>query len=196
MRSTICGRLLLAGACLIFGRNLWGQQDGAESPELPKLEVAVLYNSLLTNVVRANRFWMQGGSAELGANLIHGFGFAAEVTGTHTGSIGTSGVPLSLVSVTCGPRYRWHAGPRSSVYGEAMIGEADGFDSLFPATSGSLTSSNSLAVQVGGGADFHLSKRFALRIDAAWMRTQLPNATDNVQNTLRLSGGIAIRFGR
>jgi len=141
-------------------------------------------------------FWMQGGSVELGIDFFHGLGVAAEIAGTHTGSIGTSGVPLSLVSITCGPRYRWHAGRRNSLYGEAMIGEADGFQSLFPATSGSLTSSNNLAVQVGGGVDFQLSNRFALRVDAAWVRTQLPNATDNVQDTLRLGGGIAFHFGR
>ena len=65
MRSTIRRRLILAGACLILGRQLWGQLNGPESQTSPRLEVAVLYDSLLSNVVRANRFWMQGGSVQM-----------------------------------------------------------------------------------------------------------------------------------
>jgi hypothetical protein len=54
---------------------------------------------------------------------------------------------------------------------------------------------NGLAAQVGGGTDYRLSDRFAIRIlDAEWSRTQLPNGTDNVQNALRLGAGIVLRF--
>ena len=73
MRSTIRGRLLLACACLIGGSHLWGQQD-AQSQTSPRLEVAVTYDSLLTNVVRSNRFWMQGGSIEVDGQFWHGLG--------------------------------------------------------------------------------------------------------------------------
>ena len=69
MRSSIRGGLLLVAACLIFGRHLWGQQNGPESQASPQLDVAVLYNSLLSNVARANRFWMQGGSIQVGGQF-------------------------------------------------------------------------------------------------------------------------------
>jgi hypothetical protein len=161
-----------------------------------KLDLAVTYSaerSLKANT--SQNFWMQGGSVELGANVWHGLGIAAGITGTHAGSIGTSGVPLSLVTVTFGPRYRWHADHRLSIYGESLIGEANGFRSLFPASTGQQQEANGLASQVGGGIDYRLSGRFALRaLDAAWFRTQLPNSTDNVQNTLRLGAGIVLRF--
>jgi hypothetical protein len=163
-----------------------------------KLDLAVTYtaeHSLKANT--SQNFWMQGGSVELGANVWHGLGIAARVTGTHAGSIGTSGVPLSLVTVTFGPRYRWHADHRISIYGENLIGEANGFRSLFPSTAGQQPEANSFASQVGGGIDYRFSNRFAIRaLDAAWSRTQLPNSTDNVQNTLRLGAGVIVRFAR
>jgi Outer membrane protein beta-barrel domain len=143
----------------------------------------------------SQNFWMQGGSIELGANLYRGWGIAADVTGTHTGSIGTSGLQLSLVTTTFGPRYRWHADRRLSLYGQGLIGEANGFRSVFPATAGSQPDANGFAAQVGGGIDYRLSDRFAFRVlDAAWLRTRLPNSTDNVENNLRLGAGVVLRF--
>jgi hypothetical protein len=163
-----------------------------------RLDLAATYSagrSLKSNT--SQNFWMQGGSVELGANVWHGFGIAADVTGTHAISIGNSSVPLSLVTVAFGPRYRWHADHRIAIYGEGLIGEANGFRSLFPAKTIQQPEANSFASQMGGGIDYGLSNRFAIRVlDAAWLRTQLPNSTDNVQNTLRLSAGIVLRFAR
>jgi hypothetical protein len=185
-RTTLC-ILLLAGTSSL-------QAQSSQN----KLDFAVTYageRSLKSNTSQS--FWMQGGSVELGANIWHGLGIAAGVTGAHASSIGTSGVPLSLVTVTFGPRYRWHADRRISIYAEGLIGEANGFRSLFPAKAGQQSEANGFASQVGGGIDYRLSNRFAIRaLDAVWSRTQLPNSTDNVQNTLRLSAGIVLRFAR
>jgi hypothetical protein len=168
----------------------------AQEPQLTRLDLSVTYigeRSLKANT--SQNFWMQGGSIELGANLDRGWGIAADVTGTHAGSIGASGVPLSQVVVTFGPRYRWHANRRLSFYGEGLIGEANGFRSIFPTNTGSQSDASGLATQVGGGFDYRLSNRFAIRaLDAAWSRTQLPNSTDNVQNNLCLGAGVVLRF--
>jgi len=170
----------------------------AQMPQSNKLDLSVTYageRSLKANTTQ--NFWLQGGSVELGANVWRGWGIAADVTGTHAGSIGASGIPLSLVTVTFGPRYRWHASRRLSLFGQGLIGEANGFRSIFPAATGTLADTNGLATQVGGGVDYRLSDRFAIRVlDAAWSRTQLPNSTDNSQNTLLLGAGIVLRFAR
>lgn len=101
------------------------------------------------------------------------------------------------MTVTFGPRYRWHADRRISIYGEGLIGEADGFRSIFPAKAGQQQEANGFASQVGGGVDYRISPRFAIRaLDAAWFRTQLPNSTDDVQKTLRLGAGLVLRFAR
>jgi hypothetical protein len=143
----------------------------------------------------SQNFWSQGGSIELGVNAWRGLGIAADVTGTHAGSIGSSGIPLSIVTATFGPRYRWHAQKKLSLYGEALLGEANGFRSLFPSSSGAQSSANSMALQIGGGIDYKISTHLAVRaLDAGWLRTQLPNSTTNVQNSLRLGAGVVLRF--
>jgi hypothetical protein len=170
----------------------------AQTKQPGKLDLAVSYiseRSLKANT--GQNFWMQGGSAQIGVNMWRGWAIAADVTGRHAGSIGSSGVPISLVTTTFGPRYRWHADRTWSLYGQGLIGEANGFGSIFPAQTGSQSNSNSLALQIGGGMDYKLSSRIAIRVlDAAWLRTQLPNSTDNVQNSLRLGSGIVLRFAR
>jgi opacity protein-like surface antigen len=169
-----------------------------QDAQSPRIDVAVTFTaerSLSSGA--SDSFWMQGGSIELGTNSWRGLGIAANVSGTHTGAIGGSIIPLSIVTATFGPRYRWHADHRVSIYGEGLIGEANGFKSLFPTVTGSQTSANGLAAQAGGGLDYRLSQHVAVRVaEAAWQYTQLPNGTNNVQNDLRLGAGIILRFGR
>jgi predicted porin len=168
----------------------------AQEPQPTRLDLSITY--IGTRSLKANttqNFWTQGGSVELGVDLFRGWGVAADVTGAHAGSIGSSGLPLSQVTATFGPRYRWHATSRLSLYGEGLVGEANGFRSIFPTIGGSQPDANGLATQVGGGLDYRLSNRLAIRVlDAAWSHTQLPNSTDNVQNNLRLGAGVVLRF--
>jgi hypothetical protein len=196
MRSTIRGSLLLAAACLIFGPHLWGQQAGPESQASHGLEVSVLYSPLLSNVVRANRFWMQGGSIQVDGQFWRGLGMEADISGFHTQNANNGGVGLDMVTATFGPHYRWPpAHHRYSFFCHALLGEANGFNSIFPGTAAASSSANSLALQLGGGLDLAVKHRLFLRaFEADWMRTQLPNANNNVQNNIRLAAGIVIRF--
>jgi hypothetical protein len=104
------------------------------------------------------------------------------------------------VTTTFGPRYRYTRALGSgrgslSVFGEALLGEANAFHSSLPSTQGVTDSANSLALQVGGGIDVGLSRRFAFRaLQAEWLRTQLQNGTTNVQNHLQLGSGLVLRF--
>ncbi len=164
----------------------------------PRADIAVSFigaRSLKASTSQA--FWMEGGSAELGINLWRGIGVVLDGTGLQTGSIGSSGVPLVLTTVTVGPRYRWHAEHRYSIYGQALIGEASGSDSVFPSPSGATSNASSFALQLDGGFDYKLSRNFALRaLNVGYLRTTLPNGANNIQNTLRLGAGLVFRFGR
>jgi opacity protein-like surface antigen len=162
------------------------------------LEVAVTYNTMRSLQAGANQsFWQQGGSAELSGSLWKSVAIVADVTGTHSDSISSTGVPLSLVTTTFGPRYRFAAAHKVSPYGQALIGIANGFDSVFPSPGGAQNSYTSMALQISGGVDVRLSKHLAVRVlDAGWLRTQLPNATANVQNNLRLGAGLVFRTSR
>jgi hypothetical protein len=160
------------------------------------LEVGVLYDALLSNVVRSDRFWLQGGSIQVAGQFKHGLGVEADISGLHTQNANNGGVGLDLVTATFGPRYRWSPERhRYSVFGHVLVGEAFGFDSVFPGPGAASSSANGLALQIGGGLDLRLKDHLRLRaFEADWLRTQLPNADTGVQNNTRLSTGVVFSF--
>lgn len=166
-----------------------------------EVDLAVTYTAQHSNLVSTPTFWQQGGSIELSTQTYRGLGIAAHVTGTTIDNAADSGVGLSMVTTTFGPRYTWHRPTGAdkkhgiAIFGQGLIGEAHGFNSYFPSITGVQTDYNSFALQVGGGVDLVLSHHFAIRvIQADWLRTQFPNSTTNVQNSLRLGAGVVIRF--
>ena len=84
-----------------------------------------------------------------------------------------------------------------NLFGQALIGIAQGLDSAFPSPMGAQSDVQAFALQIGGGADFRLSRHFAVRaLQVDWLRTQFPNGGSNVQNNLRLGAGVVFRFPR
>ncbi len=179
---------------------------GAENLQRAPIDLTVTYDSLHIAHITSRGFWMQGGAVELGAQAYRGLGIVVRVEGLHAGTSSTMAEPLSLVTTVFGPRYtvqtRSH---RFAFFGEGLVGIANGFHSLFSEGSGSVgsvnagttSSSNALAVDFGGGFDVQLNRRFAIRlIRASYLRTQFPNTATNVQNSLSLSAGLVVRFGK
>ena len=190
--AALAGLLTAVALFSAMPMSLRAQQTSSNSVEL----AATFSTQRSLELNTTQNFWAQGGSLELGANAFHGLGLAANITGAHTSSIGSTGTPLSLVTAAFGPRYRWHDGHRLSPYGESLLGEANAFNSLFPSPAGAQSEANSLAIRAGGGLDLRLSRHFEARIlEAAWLRTQLPNSTGNVQNNLILGAGLVFRTG-
>jgi hypothetical protein len=196
MRSTVRKRLLLVLACLISGQHLWAQQVDAESQATPRVEVAVLYDALLSNVVRSEKFWMQGGSIEAAAQFWRGLGVEADIAGFHQQNASNTGVGLDMLTATFGPRYQWSPVHRRYFFSShALMGVANGFNSIFPGSALTTGTANGFALQIGGGMDVAIKHRLLLRaLEADWLRTQLPNADTNVQNNVRLGAGVVVRF--
>jgi hypothetical protein len=163
---------------------------------MPRLEVAVLYDALLSNVVRADRFWMEGGSIQIAGQFWRGLGAEADISGLHAQNANNAGVGLDMVTATFGPRYLWApARHRCFFFGHALVGEANGSNSIFPGVGSTTSSANSFALQIGGGMDLAVKHRLLIRaFEADWMRTELPNADTNVQNNVRLTAGVVVRF--
>jgi len=197
MKRHISERVLLVATCFLAGALAWGQKNsGSAQNRIGTLEVAVVYNPMMTNLVGGSKFWMQGGSVQVHGQFWRGFGIVADVSGLHAENINGAGTGLDLVTATFGPRYTWYP-PRQrfSVYGQALAGTANAMNSLFPTSTGAETSASGYAVKVGGGANVPLSHQFSLRaIEADWMRTDFPNSTTVVQNSLRLGAGVVYRF--
>lgn len=186
---------IVVGAAALLPAGLSGQQKNAQ----PEIDLALTCGAQHANQTSRQSFWAQGGGAELTATFYHGLGVAANVTGTHAANINSSGVGLTLVTTTFGPTYTWAPRRESQkqlrLLAESLIGIANGAGSVFPGPSGAQSGDTSLALQIGGGVDLDLSRYLALRlVHADWLRTQLPNATTNVQNNLQLNAGFVFRF--
>jgi outer membrane immunogenic protein len=178
---------------VIAGATVWGQQT---HPLKPSVDLAVVYQPLLANRVVNGSFWLQGGGLQLHSQFWHGLGVVADVSGAHARDTHDSGVGLDLVTITFGPRYTWTSPyRRTALFGQILVGEADGLNSVFPGAFGVSSSAHGLALLVGGGINVPLQRRLTVRAaEVSWVRTQLPNATTNVQNNLRLGAGLIYRF--
>lgn len=162
----------------------------------PELNVAVTYNASISDVTTGSNFWLQGGSAQIHGRFYGGLGVVADVAGMHIANINSTGVGLDMVTATFGPRYTWSTvHSRSELFVQGLAGVANGFNSVFPNRAGAQTVGNSLAVLAGGGLNVKLRPHLVLRaFEADYLRTQLPNSTNNVQNNLRVGAGIVLRL--
>jgi hypothetical protein len=158
--------------------------------------VALVYHPADANLVSGASFWMQGGSVQVEGRFWRGMGVVADVSVLHTGHMNSQNVSLDLVTATFGPRYTWSPRRgRSSCFGQFLIGEVNGLNSVFPGSISATDTANSFAYMTGGGLNLRLQPHLSLRVfEANWLRTQLPNATTNVQNNLRLGTGVVVRF--
>ena len=189
--SKLLFQLLFLGALITV--PLAAQSTGEATGHL---DITATYNATLSNTTSRLSFLEQGGSLQLHGQVFRGFGVVADIAGGHASDIGSNGVGLDMVTTTFGPRYTWApTGHRWSTFGQALVGEANGFHSVFPGASGSVDSTNSLALLVGGGVNWAMSRRIALRaLDADWLRTEFPNGSSNVQNNLRIGAGVVLHL--
>jgi hypothetical protein len=113
-------------------------------------------------------------------NIIRGFGVAAELSGQY-GSVS------NLRDVAVGPQFLYPRG-KMMFFGHLLFGEAR---SLVQVAGGQEDTAR--AVIAGGGIDFDLSPRFAVRaVQVDYVHTTLFNVT---QDNLRFSTGLVYRWG-
>lgn len=150
-------------------------------------------------------FTLSGGAGDLYWNLFRlpgkhglGVGLAADAGVEHTGDENGAGYGLTLTTLTAGPRLQLPAARRLHPFAQALFGFAHGSGSQFPQQNTLVSSANSFALDLGGGADYflpsHLISIRVLQID--YLRTALPNNTSNWQNNLRIGAGITLHFSR
>jgi peptidoglycan-associated lipoprotein len=113
----------------------------------------------------------------------------------NTPNIHGDGYGLTLTTYTAGPRFTF-ATPSSHPFVQALFGLAHGTDSEFPSSGNNLkTSANSFALDLSAGLDYTVLHHLSLRVaQVDYLRTALPNNSNNWQNNLRISAGITLRF--
>lgn len=194
MRRTM--RNVLAAFTLAGAATTASFAQKVSAPNQPPLELALTYIAGYSNPVNGSDFWRQGGGVQIHGRFYGGWGVVADIAGTHVGDIHSTGVGLDLVTATFGPRYTWlpeHS--RYSLYGQGLVGQAWGLNSVFPNSSGITTNADSLAVKAGGGLNVALTPHFSLRaVELDYLRTQLPNSSSNTQNNFILGAGVILKF--
>lgn len=209
MRISIRGRVLLVSAFILAGSAAWAQQSQQSDPSAANnhlsADLAVTFAAERSQVaVDQCCFWFKGGSADAAVNVWKDLSIAASLSGDRASNI-APGVDANKITYLLGPRYNYmlwrrNSGPsnerHAQLFAQGLFGGAHGFNGLYPTNGAITTRANSFALQVGGGVNLNLTKRYGLRLfEADYVRTTLPNGAANAQNDLRLSAGLTFHLG-
>ena len=194
-------RLLLSFVFIAMAPSLTVAQVPPANGEHRSPELALEYNYVHSNAPPAacDCFSLNGGSVSLAQPL--GSGHLAAVFDAavaHGSGISSSHYDLTLTSITSGLRFRPFLHPRWNPFGQVLIGVANASGTLVEGNTPAASDSTlNFASIVGGGLDYRLRGHWSLRlIEADYLLTRSSNRVNDHQNNLRLSAGIAYRFGK
>jgi peptidoglycan-associated lipoprotein len=190
-------KFLVALVLVTTGVSVATAQRRAAAGSARSVDLSIGYNYIGANAPPGStqHFGIQGGYVSGGLALKEWLSVEGEFTGGRASKISTLGQDLTLMTYMGGVKYS-RTGHRFVPFAKVMVGGAHAGDSYFPTATSSTTSANSFAFTAGGGLDFNLNHRFAIRaIDADYLRTSFPNGSSNEQNQLMLGAGIVIKFG-
>jgi hypothetical protein len=166
---------------------------------LSHTEVALLYDYIRSESVGYNSgtgtFALSGISAAAAYQLRPHLSAVADFSGTHVNGVENSGASLTLLISQVGGRYTsrpmFHVRP----FAQVLLGEVHATGGIYPANPFTGGGADAFAMTVGLGADYPLSPVIALRGQADYLYTALPNGGNNRQNNLRIGAGLVVRFG-
>ena len=166
----------------------------AHAQDTPKVDIFAGYSYVRENpsTSGASSFSLNGGSASIAYNAKSWLSGVADFGAYHNGNILSTGTSGTLSTYLFGPRISYRHLGRITPFGEVLFGVTHGSSSIAGAGSG-----NSFAMTLGGGVDYKLTHRFAIRpIKVDYLMTRFPETGTgaNTQNNLRVSTGIVFRF--
>jgi hypothetical protein len=175
----------------------------AQTPGLPQ-QINVRYDAQISNAPAGTCgcFTLQGGAADANWRLIGidkqraALGFVADVGVEHTGTVDNANYGLTFSTFTFGPRLTARV-KKVKAFGQALFGLAHGSGSQFPQGNSLVSGASSFALNVGGGADYRINPLISVRVvQLDYIRSQLPNATSDWQNNLRVGAGLTFNLHR
>lgn len=176
----------------------------AQSPAI-SATVGVRYSAQISNAPAGNCgcFSLQGGAvdaswnlAKLGKKRSAALGLAADFGMERTASVNGAPYGLTLTTFAAGPRITVPV-KKLQPFVQALFGVAHGSNTQFPSGNSLIPSASSFDLDLGGAVDYPLNKLASVRLlQLDFERTDLPNITNNWQNSLRVGAGITLRFSR
>ena len=136
-------------------------------------------------------FSMNGGGGNLVINMRHGVSAVADLQATHANNLNGTPQTITVLNYLFGPRYSYRTGSRFTPYAQVLLGGSDELSNY-----AFVRNSQAFAVSGGGGVSRLLSRHFAWNIvEVDYVYSRLPNAVNDHQNDLRVTTGLAFRFG-
>jgi outer membrane protein OmpA-like peptidoglycan-associated protein len=198
-----------------------GGYGGGQGDSTPKFELFMGYSywRALPQSIHNRMESMNGGSTSLAWNLNHGVGLVFDFAGFRVDSLkfnsaGPAFTPSRVVDVNgnaftalFGPRLSWRDRDRLTPFIQVLAGFARTDDVQLIGCGAAiyacipLQEETAFAMTAGGGLDYKLNHRFALRlIQAEYLLTRFKDPTSATgdkgwQGNARLSAGIVLRFG-
>jgi len=145
---------------------------------------------------------VKGWNASLGYLLVPRLALVADVSGFYpsfnTGCGAQCTASARIHTFLVGPRISFPRG-KFKPFVRFLAGDTNMFTGLGGLTSYTFTTVNSLAVGAGGGLDYDLTHRLAVRVQVDWLhngfQTSNPQrASQEIHNIVRVSPGIVYRF--
>jgi hypothetical protein len=161
-----------------------------QTPAIPVAEVGFDYSFFhIHSSLNAPGVNENGGGGYFEYNLNRTIGLVGDI-----GAYNSSAVGQTTVTYLFGPRLNWRKG-RFTPYTQFLVGGAHGSSNTAQVTTGQ----NAFAAAFGGGLDIALTHRISLKpVQVEYLIAELPGFTGgaaNVQNNLRISAGVVLRFG-
>jgi opacity protein-like surface antigen len=189
-------------ACNILAAFLFLTLTSAAQAQWLPSQASLRYSAQISNGPAGDCecFTLQGAAADLYWNIGPakprlGVGIAFDAGVEHTGDVNGAGYGLTLSTFTAGPRIKLPLG-KTQAFAQALFGVAHGSGSEFPQSNNTLMdSANSFALVAGAGADYPINQQLSVRfLQVDYLRTALPNNSNNWQNNLRIAAGLTFHF--
>jgi outer membrane immunogenic protein len=167
----------------------------ARAQDAPRIDVFAGYSYVRENPSTSgvSSFSLNGGSASIAYSANNWLSGVADFGGYHNGNILGTHVDGTLSTYLFGPRVSYRRSDRITPFGEVLFGVARASANVLGASG----STNAFAMTVGGGVDYKLTDRFAIRpVKVDYLLTRFNEFGNNAQtqNNLRVSTGIVFRF--
>jgi hypothetical protein len=194
--------LLAALAIPGVARNVSAQPDETGQEEYSRFNVFGSYGYMHSNiVVDGTRINLNGGTASVAYNWRSWIALSGDFTLFHQSNITANAATLTVTTYQVGPRFSWRKWRRVTPFAEGLagLGHAGGTLYTVSQTVGypAFGANTALVLTAGGGADWQISRRFAIRmIQADYLYSQFKNnGHGNRQNNLRITAGVVFNFG-
>ena len=173
----------------------------AQAIQSPRVEIFAGYSYLhATTAISGEPINLHGGSISAAFYLNRWLGAVGDLGVYHAGDIANQ-FSLNLWSYQFGPRVRLKNDTRLTPYGQFLLGGGHAGGTIYTSSLAPgllpIGTNNSFLFTTGGGLDYRLTNRIAIRVaQAEYLYSQFLNgsATGHQQHNFRLTTGLVFNF--